>query len=525
MKDKFLRGAMILTAAGLAVKILGSVNRILLSRLLGGEGIGIYQLAYPIYLFLISISGAGVPIAISILVAQKVAKKDLKGAQRVFKASLGLMVMTGLIFALGLYFLASWLISSGIIRDSRAYYSLMALIPAVFFATILASARGYFQGHQMMPPPAISQILEQFVRVMVMLILAYYLLPKGLAYAAAGAAFGAVPGALTGLVVLSYFYYKHKELRTFASKGIDENIVSSSQGESIGSIGKALLLLALPVSCANLMLPLVTGIDMLMVPARLEAAGFSIKEATTAFGYLAGMALPLVTMSTIPTTSLAASVVPAISEARALEKWVVVEAKSSMALRLCFLFTLPAMVGLMVLGPSISSLIYGTSKAGSVISNLAPSIFFLGLHQVTTGILQGRGYTLVPMVTMVLSALAKIGCLWALVANPRYNIVGAAWASDLNFAVAAGLNLAVLLYYGNSGMPWKSFGRIALAAVVMGAIVHFGITATIGILPAKLATLGSVVLGGVSYLLLLFALREFTPSQLKILLPRKGADR
>ena len=163
MADKFLRGAMILTMAGLMVKILGSVNRILLSRLLGGEGIGLYQMAYPVFLLMLSVSSAGIPIAISIIVSEKVAKGQFK-AEQVFKISLGLMVVTGLCFALTLFFGAGWLVESGFVRDPRAYYGLIALTPAVFFSTILASFRGYFQGYQMMTPPAVSQILEQFTR-------------------------------------------------------------------------------------------------------------------------------------------------------------------------------------------------------------------------------------------------------------------------------------------------------------------------------------------------------------------------
>jgi stage V sporulation protein B len=516
MKDKFLRGALILTIAGLLVKVLGSVNRIFLSRLLGGEGIGIYQIAYPIYLFITSISGAGVPIAISILVAKKVAKEDLRGAHRVFKVSLGLMAATGFIFAVALYFVANWLIGSGIIRDARAYYALVALVPAVFFATVLASARGYFQGYQMMTPPAVSQILEQFVRVIFMLSLAYYLLPYGLEYAAAGAAFSAVPGALTGLVVLGTFYYKHKELR---SNTLQPALLD--QEESISSIGKSLVLLALPVSCANLMLPLVTGIDMLMVPARLEIAGFSVKEATTAFGYLAGMALPLVSMSTIPTTSLAASVVPAISEAGALGQEEVIKEKSATALRLCMLLTLPCVVGLMVLGTGVSGLLYGTKLAGPVISAMAPSIFFLGLIQVTTGILQGMGYTVVPMLTMLLSAAVKVLCLWVLVANPLYNIIGAAWASNINFATAACLNLLFLAYVGRNHLPLLSFLRITLDSLIMGALVHAFYSYALTALGNIAAVLLAVIVGGISYVVLLILSREFSWQQLKALLKKR----
>lgn len=247
-KDKFLRGAMILTLAGLMVKIIGSVNRILLSRLLGGEGIGLYQMAYPVYLLMLSISSAGIPIAISFIVAEKVAKGDFASASRIFRVSLGLMAVTGLVFASGLYFAAGWLVDSGLVRDPRAYYGLVALTPAVFFATILASFRGYFQGYQMMTPPAVSQILEQFVRVVTMVVLAYYLLPQGLEYAAAGAASAAVPGSITGLIVLSFFYWKKKMHW--------QREISRQQPEtadSVWQIAKRLVLLALPVSCANIM--------------------------------------------------------------------------------------------------------------------------------------------------------------------------------------------------------------------------------------------------------------------------------
>ena len=149
-KDKFLKGALILTVAGLMVKVIGSVNRILLSRLLGGEGIGLYQMAYPIYLLMLSVCSAGVPVAVSIIVAEKVAKNDYAQAHRIFKVTLGLMAVFGLFFALTLYGLAGFLVTTGWIRDGRAYYALVVLTPAVFFSSILASFRGYFQGYQMM---------------------------------------------------------------------------------------------------------------------------------------------------------------------------------------------------------------------------------------------------------------------------------------------------------------------------------------------------------------------------------------
>ena len=338
-KDKFLKGALILTVAGLMVKVIGSVNRILLSRLLGGEGIGLYQMAYPIYLLMLSVCSAGVPVAVSIIVAEKVAKNDYAQAHRIFKVTLGLMAVFGLFFALTLYGLAGFLVSTGWIRDGRAYYALVVLTPAVFFSSILASFRGYFQGYQMMTPPAVSQILEQLVRVLVMIGLAYLLLPRGLEYAAAGAAFGAVPGGLTGLLVLTWFYRKaRKEWK----RKIEEQ--TETVAESVESIARRLVLLAIPVSCANLLIPVTSSIDMLLVPNGLGRAGFGVEAATTLFGYLTGMAQPLLMMATIPTLSLAASLVPAVSEACTLRLSDEILRKTESAFKICMLVVAPASV-------------------------------------------------------------------------------------------------------------------------------------------------------------------------------------
>ena len=206
--EKFLKGTFILTVASFVVKVIGSLNWIFVSRILGGEGIGLYQMAFPIYFFAITISQAGVPVAISIITAERVALNDIFGARRVFKISLGLMLATGIFFSLMTYFSAQWLIDLNLIRDARAYKSVVALAPTVFFVTFLAASRGYLQGWQRMTPTAVSQIVEQIFRVIVMVALAGLFLPYGLDWAAAGASLGALAGAVSGLIVLIYFHIK-----------------------------------------------------------------------------------------------------------------------------------------------------------------------------------------------------------------------------------------------------------------------------------------------------------------------------
>lgn len=491
--DKFLRGAMILTLAGLMVKVIGSVNRILLSRLLGGEGIGLYQMAYPVYLLLLAISAAGIPVAISIIVAGFLAQKDYANVRQVFRVSLRLMACVGAVLAVCLVLAAGWLVDAGVITDARAYYSFIALTPAIFFATILASFRGYFQGHQLMTPPAVSQIVEQFIRVVTMVVLAYVLLPYGLEYAAAGAAFGAVPGSLTGLVVMGCFYrYYRKQWQADAVK-MQAPVVRSS------ALIKRLLLLALPVSCANILVPVTSSIDVLLVPGRLIDSGLSVEQATAQFGYLAGMAQPLLLMATIPTMSLATSLVPAVSEAFALNKWHIIEQKAATAMKLCCLITVPASVGMWVLAEPISLLLYGTAKAGVAIMHSAPAICLLGLQQVTTGMLQGMGHTNLPMLNMLIGIAAKLVAVLQLT-NAEYDIAGAAWATNINFGVTALLNI-IALYKFSIRFSWLSIAKIIAAAAVMGVVAVEAHTLLGG--ASALATIAAMLAAGISYIILL----------------------
>jgi stage V sporulation protein B len=485
---------MILTGAGLLVKIAGSVNRILLSRFLGGEGIGLYQMAYPVYLLLSAVSSAGIPVAISIVMAGRLAVGDRAGAQKAFKISLIAMLCAGFFFSALLYWSAGWLVGQHIIRDARAYYALVALTPAVFFATALASMRGYFQGFQQMLPTAVSQIVEQLLRVAAMLFLAWQLFDYGLAYAAAGAAFGAVPGTAGGLLVLLFFYWRRDSVAPPAAK----------ETPQAWPLAKQLAKLALPVSLANIMIPLVSSVDALIVPARLEAAGFTVREATALFGYLTGMALPLVMMAVIPTTSLATSLVPAVSESYALADAAALRGITNMAARLASAITVPCFFGLAVLAEPVSLLLYGTPNAALCIKIMAAAIFFLGLQQVTAAVLQGMGRAGAPMGNMLASALVKAGLTWSLTALPAWGIAGAAWASVVDFALSAFLNLVFLYKYTGFLYPVQAAARIFAAAGLMAFCARevyqlaFWATAANGF-----AAVSAILAGGFAYLLLL----------------------
>lgn len=496
MGSQFFKGTLILTAAGIVVKGIGSLNWIFLSRILGGEGIGIYQMAFPLYLLALSISSAGIPVAISIITAEKIAHWDYRGANRVFHLSFSLLLVTGLVLSVLLYAGAGWLIEQRIIRDPRAYYSLIALSPAIFLVTLISSFRGYLQGRQIMTPTAVSQIVEQLFRVAAMLVFASLLLPKGLAFAAGGASLGAVAGAAAALAVLAYYYfrlkkYNHPKLQTEAA---------TVYQESGAAIIRRIVRLALPVSLSSIMLPLVANLDLLVVPLRLEAAGYPVEQATELFGYLTGMAVPLVNLATLLTAALATSLVPAISRAYSLGAGQDIFYRTAGAMRLANIATIPFGVMLWLLARPVVSVIYHAPGAAEATRVLAASVFLLGIHQVTTGVLQGLGRTSIPVINMGVSALVKVVLNWKLTAIPTLGIQGAAWATLVDIGIAATLNLYFVHRYTgfflNAGDLLKNFG----AAAVMGGVIYFSYAPLMVIGQSELLAIGLTSLcGGLAY--------------------------
>lgn len=500
----FLQGTLILTIAGMVVKIIGSLNWIILSRVLGGEGIGLYQMAFPIYLLALSLSSAGIPVAISIITAEKIALQDYRGANRVFTVSLGLLTVSGFVLSILVYFGAGWLIEEGIIRDGRAYPAILALAPAIFLVTLLSSFRGYLQGWQMMTPTAVSQIVEQLFRVGTMLVFAALLLPQGIEYAAGGASLGAGFGAAAGLAVLIYYYFRLQRKLPAADQR------QAITAESSTSLIRRMLYLALPVSLSSLMLPLVSNLDLFIVPLRLEEAGYTVEQATEHFGYLTGMAVPLVNLATLITAALSTALVPAMATAGSSGNEQLARQKIGSAIRLTNLVTIPAAVGLAILATPVAAAVYHAPQAGAVVQVVAAGVYMLGIHQVTTGILQGMGHTALPLINMGIAAVVKVILNWQLVALPSFGILGAGWATNADFGVAALLNLIFVYRYSRFSISLRGMLKILAATVVMGVVLFIVNELVIGQMSALLAILVDIIVAVVVYGILLLLLGELT---------------
>ena len=275
-------------------------------------------------------------------------------------------------------------------------------------------------------------------------------------------------GAFCALLVLMYFYQRLKN--DLKSKQALQNI--DAVQETSSSIISRLLKLALPVSLTSLMLPVVANLDLLIVPQRLEVAGFDVRHATELFGYLTGMAVPLVNLSTIFTAALAISLVPAISEARALGWQENIRHKTGVAFRVAMIVTFPCFAGLFCLAEKVAGLIYNAPGAAPAIQAMSIGIVLLGMHQVSTAVLQGMGRTSIPVLNMIAACVVKVCLNWTLTAIPWLGIRGSAMATVADFGVAALINMYFVYKLTGYKMSGSGILKPMIAAGVMGAAIQ-----------------------------------------------------
>ncbi len=461
----FVKGAAILALTGLAARGIGAIFRIVLAAILGDEGIGLFMYAYPIYSTLLILSTAGIPVAVSKIMAEKIALRDYREALRVFKVAFTILTITGLGITIVLV-MGAELFAGLIIRDMQAVYPLLAISPAIFFVTIMAALRGFFQGQQNMVPTAASQMLEQLVRVVFSLILVFLLLPVGLEYAAAGASSGAAAGGLAGLILLTLLYKsRRRDLDALAQKQ------DSHEPAPVQDIISRLFGLAVPVTIGGLVIPLMSMIDLVIVPRQLQAAGFDLESARALYGQLTGMAGPVVYFPNVVALALSISLVPVISEALTLGNKLMTQNRSAVAIKLTVLFSVPAAVGLYLLAEPITILLFNNAEAGYSLAYLSWSVIPLCLYVTTTGILQGLGKPILPALNMFYGGIVKIILAWFLTAIPALNVGGAAVATVAGLAVAAVLNLLHVARYTGWRGRWRELVLLPVLSVSAMSLV------------------------------------------------------
>ncbi len=508
-RKTFVQGAIILGSAGVIVKVLGAFFRIPLGNMIGSEGMGYYQTAYPIYVFLLVLSTAGIPTAISKIVSEKNAVGNRYGAHRVFRLSFILMFVIGITTSAILFFGAEYIVN--LFKNPGGYYSMIAIAPALLFTPIMAAYRGYFQGLQDMKPTAVSQIVEQLIRVAIGFYLAYIFLAEGLEAAAAGASFGATAGAFGGAILLIIIYLGRKSR-------INEEIKLQKQisQESSASILKRVFVIAIPITIGAAIMPIMNMIDLTIVMRRLQSIGFSAKAANSLYGQLTGMAGPIINFPQVLSMGMAMSLVPVISDAFERRDYGFLKLNVETGIRVAMLIGLPCAFGIMALSEQIMLLLYPMQKASAIsaaasLSILGLGLVFLTLVQTLTGILQGLGKPSIPVKNLFIGGLFKIAATYILTGIASINIKGAAFGTLLAYMIATLLNIRAVIKYTHA--------KINVELTVIKPVIAVGIMtiAVIGsfklfnnIVSYNLSTALAICTGAAVYGIALIAVKGIT---------------
>ena len=530
--NTFFGGAAILAVGILVVKLIGMFYKIPLLNIIGEQGSADFNNAYNIYSVLLTISTAGLPVAVSKLVSEADALGRRNQVRRTFRLALALFLILGVLSFLVMFFGSEQL--AGLMNDSMAAPGIRALAPAVICVGCLSAFRGYAQGHGNMTPTAVSQIIEALCKLTVGLGLAYWLVGHGAD--ASHAAAGAITGVTVGTIVaLAYM------LMNFLITRSQEPQLADDRPDEPSTILKHLLMIAVPITISSSMVGIVTVIDTSLVQGQLQRAllenpdTWRLYESFTDFSPLQealsswqaalpeGTALSMslldqqvaqalslqaqggtlpalesaalalhtaledisrtlygnysgaLNIYNLPTSLMAAvtaAVIPAVSGALARHDRRGAGRITGSALRISALAACPMAVGLFVLGEPIMALIFPSLNpqlAGPLLSTLGVATLFVCMMLVCNSILQAHGFVTLPVAIMVLGGVVKIITNYNVVIQPSIGIYGAPMGNILCFALCMVLDLIVIARV----IPRRPrylpvFAKPAVASVAMG---------------------------------------------------------
>lgn len=512
-KSSFIKQAAILAVAGILVRVLGFLYRVPLTNMIGDEGNGIYSAGYYIYTFFLVMSSAGLPVAISKMVSEKISVGQFYAAHKIFKVSLVVAFSIGLVFSLAMYFGAEQLCN--IIESPDSYYTILTLSPTICIVSVMAVFRGYFQGMNTTVPTAFSQVIEQIFNAFFSVYLAYLFMDNVL-YAAAGGTAGTGIGALAGLIFIVFIYFLTRQ----SIKRRVHNDKRFYKEESAKRITKNLIKLAIPIITGTAIFSMTNLIDMQMVNSRLAVAGFDQNTINALYGQLTGKYVTITTLPVSISTAVATAVLPTIAAGVAKKAFKDVNIKMNIALRVTMIISIPAAIGIGVLGNQILAMLYPNYSEGGILLQVGSiSIIFLALSQIATGVLQGLGKVYVPAVNALIGAIVKIPLNYFLISIPEINVTGAVISTIACYGVASLLNFRALKKATKTKADIMGILiKPTIASILMAIVCYFSYMLVFAVTNMNtLSTIIAICLGGVFYFVALALVRGLRKEDLDLM--------
>lgn len=477
-KSTFVFQAGILAAAGMLVKVIGLIYRSPLLSIIGIEGNGYYNAAINIYTIILLISSYSIPSAISKVIAQRLAFKEYRNAQRVFVCALLYVLVVGGVASILTFVGAPFLVG----KNTNAVVALRVLSPTIFFSGFLGVLRGFFQAHGSMVHTSISQVLEQILNAAVSILAAKLLI--GLAadgdettraiYGSAGSALGTGAGVLIGFLFMFGMYRLNGDIirrRVARDKTWHE--------ESYGEIFKVIFTIVTPFILSTFIYNCTTVVNMNIYYYMMDYKKMDAILASNHYGIFSGLAVAVVNIPIAIASAMSSAIIPGVAASYVKGTVAQTRRQVTRAIQMTMLIAIPAAVGIAALPKPIMHFIFPQKEsldmASGLLAALSVTIIFYSLSTLTNAILQGIGKVNTPVIHAVIALVIQVAGLFALFLYTDLELYALAAANAIYSLVMCVLNqLSVRKHLEYRMDVVKLFLKPLFAALIMGAVV-FGV--------------------------------------------------
>ena len=470
-KQSFLHGTALLAMATAIVKVIGALYKIPLNAIIGEQGFGYYSTAYEIYTLLLMISTAGLPVAMSRLIAQASSLEHYRRVRKIYTTARTIFLTLGLIGALLMTLFCKQLAQFQ--EQPDAWAAIGALGPCCFLICLMSTYRGFFQGQGNMLPTSVSQVIEAIIKLIVGIAAAWFLLKStGSVALAAG---GAILGVTASCLVSSFYLFG------CFRKVYPDLPQTREEPRSFSATAKGLMIIAIPITLGSAGLQFLTMLETKIYMGRLLDLGYAQAAADTMRG-IYGMTQTIFNMPCAFITPITISIIPAITAQLTTCKEQEAKATEESAIRITGLISMPCAFGLGLLAQPVTALLGGYTGDNLVLATrlmtiLGFSIMFNAVVLVTTAIMQAHGHATRPVINMLIGGVLKLAAVFILTGNPNIGIVGTPVGTLLCYLAISVLNIySIRTLLKNPPAILKNLIRTFLAALVMGIFVFISFT-------------------------------------------------
>lgn len=444
--SSLLKGTAILTIGLFLSKVLGLIYIFPFYAIVGEENIGLYQYAYIPYTIMLSVAISGLPLAVSKFVSKYNAMGDYEAGRRLVRSGIAVMLGTGFFTFLVLNLLANP-IANIVIQDKEQLYTVDQIASvirwvsyALLVVPLMSLIRGFFQGYDHYLPTSVSQLIEQIVRIIVLLggsFIVIVLLNGTPETAIKFSVFAAFVGALGGLVVLYFYWLKLKpEINSLRFQSI-------SSGElSYVNIYQEVLQYSIPIVFVGISNPLFQFVDMLTFNSAMVSIGLS-KVTDEYFTMLNFLTHKVVIIPVMLATGFSAALIPTITKYYTLGQFNELKAAMDKTYQVLLFVTIPAVIGIVILAPEIYHVLYSQSEmGGTILAHYAPVAILFALFSITASLLQGIDYQKWIIFSLLTGILVKLVLNTPLI--KLFEVDGAIMATAIGYVVTVSINIAVV---------------------------------------------------------------------------------